>query len=133
MTERTEQHAYFVLGFKQVFLANGFGDQAQAIAGPVGLEVRLNRDHDEPVLRLAKDVAKLLCYANDFIWIALDLDCLAERVAIREKPGADFSADEGDRSMAAHFFIRYAAAIAHLNVLYRRHVRGDAVDLNALD
>ena len=126
-----QQHAHFVLRLGQVRLVDGLGDQADAVAAAVGLEVALDRDHDEVVLRVAEDAAQRLGHADHFVRAAFDRDGLADGVAALEEARADIVADEDHRRVAAHLFVGDAAAGIDLHVVDGRDVVGDALDVDA--
>ena len=54
-----QQHAHLVLRLHQVVVIDGDADIVHAVAGALGLEVGLDRDHHEVVLRLAEDASPL--------------------------------------------------------------------------
>ncbi len=58
---------------------------SDAVVRAVRLEVALDRDHHEVVLRLAEDAAQRLGDAHNFVGIAFDLDRLSDRIHPFEK------------------------------------------------
>ncbi len=131
MAVGAQQHARFVLRFHQVLLVDGFGDQADSVVRAVGLEVALDGNHHEVVLRVAEHAAQRLGDADHFVRIAFNLDGLADRVAVREEARANIVADEGHRRVAADLFVGDAAAGIHLNIVDGGNVVGDAFDIHA--
>ena len=126
-----QQHAHFVLGLVQMRLSTRFGDDADAVAAAVRLEVALDGDHHEVVLRVAEDAAQRLRHADHFVGNALHLDGLADRVAPFEEALAQVVADEDHRRVTAHFFVGDGAADVHLDIVDGRDVVGDALHVHA--
>ena len=132
MAVRPQQHARLVLRLDQMRLVHGFGHQPDAVATPIGLEVAINGDHDEIVLRVSEDAAQGLGGAYHFIRPALHLDGLADRVLIAEEPRADIAADEDHRGVMLHFLVSDGAAGVHLHIVDGGNVVGDAIQLDGL-
>ena len=74
-----------VLRLHQMVLIDGRGRVVHAAARAVDLEVRLDGNDDEVVLRLAEDAALGLGDADHLKRPALDLDGLADRIDVREE------------------------------------------------
>src|SRR5579864_7256515 len=85
-----------------MLLADGLGHQLDARARTVGLEIALDGDHDEIVLRFPKNAAQSLRDPNHFVRIALDLNDFSDRVDALEKLLVDVVPNERDRGVAAN-------------------------------
>src|SRR5450759_1822636 len=80
-----EQHAHLVCGRGQLLLRARLGDNADAVAVAVRLEVALDRDHREIVERVSEDAAQGFGSAHHFVGLAFDLDELGRGVAALEE------------------------------------------------
>src|SRR5256885_2109219 len=100
-----------------MFLAVGLGKDANSIAIAVSLEIALDRDHHEIVLRLAEHAAQRLSHADHFVRLALHLDHLAQRIAPLEEADTDIVADERYGRVPPYLFIGNTAAQIDLYVV----------------
>ena len=128
----SQQHADLVLGLRQMRLVDCLGDHPDPVPAPVGLEIALDRDHDEVVLGIAEDAPQCLGDAHYFIGNALDGDRLADGVFALEKARSDVIADERHRCVAAHLLIGDPPPHVHLDIVDRRDVVGDALQVDIL-
>ena len=90
MPAGAKQHAHLILGLLQHVLVAALGGVADAGARAVNLKIRLDRDVDETVLRLAEHAALGLGHADHGERPAFDLDLFADGIA---RPANRFSSD----------------------------------------
>src|ERR1017187_5588416 len=133
MPVTAQQHAHLVFGLGQFLLRARLDEHADAVVAAVRLEVALDRNHHEIVLRISEDAAQRFGRAHYFIRDAFDLDELADRVAPFEKARAQIVAQEYDRGMAGDLLIGDSAPDIHLHVINGRDIFGDTLDIDAQD
>ncbi len=132
MAVGTEQHTHFVLRLHEMRLVDGLGEQADAGVAAVGLEIALDRDHHEVILRIAKHAAQRLGDADHLVRHAFHRDGLAYGIGSREKARADVVADEHYRRVAANLLVGDGAAAIDLNVVDLRNAVGDPLNVDSL-
>src|SRR6266849_2255935 len=103
MTIRTQQHADFVLRLHQMLLVSGFGDQLDTVARAIRLEITVDENHDKAVLRVSEHATQRLSHAHHFIWIAFDLDGLADGIDSFEKTRPKIVPYKCHRGVTPHF------------------------------
>src|SRR5262249_23161579 len=94
MAVRPQQHPHFLLRLKQMAVIDRGARVGHAIARSPDLEVGLNRDDDEVVLRLAEHRSLRLADTDHLERNALDLDRLADRAGSGKELVLQIAADE---------------------------------------
>src|SRR5689334_23954691 len=98
--------------------------------GCIGFKVRLDRNHDEFVLRLAENTSKRFCRPDDLIGNAAYLNGLSNWIASFEEVVTNVVADKSNRRVPPHFGIGQRSAELNLNIADRRHVLGNSFEIN---
>src|SRR5258708_4939630 len=113
-----------------MFLIGRLSDQVHAFVRAVGLEVALDGNHNEIVLRFAENAAKRPRGTDYLIWISFDLDCFANGIDPLKEAVSKIIAHECDHRVAADFFSCNRASRVNAYAADARDVIGDALDVN---
>src|SRR6185503_14129786 len=113
-----------------MLLVSGFGDQLDTVTGAIRLEITVDGDHDKAVLRVSEHAPQRLSHTHHFIWIAFDLDGLADRIDSFEETRPQIVPDKGYSGVTPHFLGDDGSSHRDTDVVNHRDVIANAFDLH---